>query len=124
MIRGITVGPGLNISGGTPASTYINNYNGMPGVGNMRYNPSSNNIEVFDGMNWQMLQTTYASVELDSETRSLLEWARTRRAREHEMERLVRDYPALADAKDAVDRAQEQLEVLAVLARDDKLNAR
>lgn len=123
MIRGITVGPGLNISGGTPSTTYINNYNGMPGVGNMRYNPSSNNIEVFDGMNWQMLQTTYASVELDSETRSLLEWARNRRAREQEMERMVRDYPALADAKEAVDRAQEQLEMLAVLARDDKLNA-
>ena len=124
MIRGITPGAGLTITGGSPSSTYINNYNGMPGVGNMRYNPSTNNIEVFDGMNWQMLQSTYASIELDAETRSLLEWARARRAREQEIERLVRDYPALADAKDAVDRAQEQLEVLAVLARDDKLNAR
>ena len=124
MIRGITAGPGLNISGGTPSTTYINNYSGMPGVGNMRYNPSSNNIEVFDGMNWQSLQTSYASIDLDVETRSLLDWARARRAREQEMERLVRDYPALADAKAAVDQAQEQLEVLAVLARDDKLNAR
>ena len=123
MIRGITAGPGLNISGGTSGTTYINNYNGMPGVGNMRYNPSSNNIEVFDGMNWQLLQTSYASIELDSETRGLLEWARARRAREQEMERMVRDYPALADAKEAVDRAQEQLEMLATLARDDKLNA-
>lgn len=123
MIRGITVGPGLNISGGSPGGTHINNYNGMPGVGNMRYNPSSSNIEVFDGMNWQVLQTTYASVELDSDTRSLLEWARTRRARDQEMERMVRDYPALADAKEAVDRAQEQLEMMAALARDDKLNA-
>lgn len=124
MIRSITTGPGLTVSGGSPPATYINNYSGMPGVGNMRYNPSSNNIEVFDGMNWQAMQSSYASIDLDAEVRSLLDWARARRNREYEMERLARDYPALADAKAAVDQAQEQLEVLAALARDDKLNAR
>ena len=39
----------------TTSSTYINGYSGLQGVGNMRYNTSSQSMEVFDGNNWIML---------------------------------------------------------------------
>jgi hypothetical protein len=62
-------------------------------------------------------------IDLNPETQSLLAWARKKRDQEQELERLVQNYPALADARENLERAQEQLDMLATLARDDKLNA-
>ena len=45
MIKSIhSSSPFLTVSGGNPGSTYIGNYSNAPGVGNMRYNPSNQNI--------------------------------------------------------------------------------
>ena len=46
MIKGInTGGRYMQVDGGSPSTTYINNYGSNPGVGNMRYNPSSRSEE-------------------------------------------------------------------------------
>jgi hypothetical protein len=44
----------VQVSGGA-ASTYVNGYSGAQGIGNMRYNTSSQRMEVFDGSSWVML---------------------------------------------------------------------
>ena len=64
----------VQVSGGG-ASTYVNNYSGSQGVGNMRYNTSMQCMEVFDGQNWQKINMATASVGLNHEAESLLDWA-------------------------------------------------
>ena len=48
--------PSVVISGST-GSTYVNGYAGAQGVGNMRYNTTSQKTEVFDGTTWITLNT-------------------------------------------------------------------
>lgn len=122
MIKNVYGGSYVTVSGGS-GSTYVNGYNGAQGVGNMRYNTTMQKIEVYDGNNWIQMQMPDVMIDLNPEAQSLLAWARKKRDQEQELERLVQNYPALADARENLERAQEQLDMLAALARDDKLNA-
>ncbi len=119
MIKGISAGRYITISGGSPGSTYINNYNGQPGVGNMRYNPSTQNVEVFDGNSWQTLMTSYAQVELDQEAQMLLNWAREEKNRQLQRESRIRSNPALRKAYEAIQRAEENFDILDRIVGDD-----
>ena len=119
MIRSIhTNSPFLNVSGGNPPSTYISHGSG-PGIGNMRYNPNSQNVEVFDGNLWVILQTTGAYISLDSEAISLLEWARKKRNEELEMERLAETSPTIKDLSNQIKDKQEQIRIVQTLLKEE-----
>jgi len=112
MIKNISPsGRYIQVSGGN-ASTYINGYSGAQGVGNMRFNTSNQNMEVFDGSNWIMLNMDYASVGLSGEAESLLDWARKKRDEEMEIQALAQTNPAVKNALEAVERAKEQLKII------------
>ena len=96
MIKGINQGGRyISVTGGMPGSNYINNYSGAQGIGNMRFNTSTQNVEVWDGNNWMTLQTSYATVQLDSEATSLLDWAKEKRDEEWKMQELIKTNPAV-----------------------------
>lgn len=107
----------MQVSGGS-TSTYINNYSGSQGVGNMRYNTSSQRMEVFDGNNWTQLNMGSVSVGLNSEAESLLDWARKKRDEELAWESLAKENQAVKIALENLNKAKEQLEVTAKLARE------
>ena len=107
----------VQVSGGT-ASTYINNYSGSQGVGNMRYNTSSQRMEVFDGNNWQMINMGSASVGLNPEAESLLDWAKKKRDQEDEWYKLASSNEAVRIALEQLEQAQTRLELTTHLARD------
>ncbi len=107
----------VQVSGGT-ASTYINNYSGSQGVGNMRYNTSNQRMEVFDGNNWQMLNMGTASVGLNAEAESLLDWARKKRDQEDEWYKLASSNEAVRIALEQLEQAKTRLELTAILARE------
>ncbi len=107
----------VQVSGGT-ASTYVNGYSGSQGVGNMRYNTSSQRMEVFDGTNWVQLNLGSASVGLNSEAESLLDWARDKRNEELMWQSLAKDNQAVKIALDNLEKAKQQLKITATLARD------
>lgn len=100
------------------SSTYINGYSGLQGVGNMRYNTSSQNMEVFDGNNWVQLNMGYASVGLNSEAESLLDWARKKRDEELAWESMATKNAAVRIALNNLEEAKRQLDITAKLARD------
>jgi hypothetical protein len=113
MIKGVnTSGRYLAVQGGQPSSTYVNSFNGAQGVGNIRYNTSNQVIEVFDGSNWQVLSTSYATIELTPDTESLLEWARLERTKQRVREERIQSNPALQKAYEAVVRAEEKFHLL------------
>jgi dipeptidase len=118
MIKGITQsGRYTTVSNGN-ASTYVNGYSGAQGVGNMRFNTSNQSMEVFDGSNWIMLNMSYASVGLTPEAESLLDWARQKRDEELAWEQLAKENQAVKIALENLNKARQQLDVTAKLARE------
>jgi len=116
MLKDITAsGRYVTVTSGA-SSTYINGYSGLQGVGNMRYNTSNQNIEVFDGNQWIQLNMGYASVGLNGEAESLLDWARKKRDEELEIQVLAEKHPAVKAALEAVERAKEQLKLIKELS--------
>ncbi len=107
----------VQVSGGN-SSTYVNGYSGSQGVGNMRYNTSNQNMEVFDGNSWIQLNMGSVSVGLNGEAESLLDWARKKRDEEMAWESLAKDNQAVKIALDNLEKAKQQLKITATLARD------
>lgn len=118
MIRGITAGQFLTVSGGN-VSSHISTYSSNPGIGNMRYNTNTQNMEVYDGVNWQVLATSYANVELTGEAQSLLIWAREERANQLKRQHLIKDNPALQKAYEAIKRAEANFDILEKFVEND-----
>lgn len=107
----------VQISGGS-SSTYVNGYSGLQGVGNMRYNTSNQNMEVFDGNNWIQLNMGIASIGLNGEAESLLDWAREKRNEEIAWKSLANENKAVKIALDNLEEARRQLDITAKLARE------
>ena len=107
----------VQVSGGA-ASTYVNGYSGLQGVGNMRYNTTNQNMEVFDGNNWIQLAMGYSSVGLTGEAESLLDWARKKRDEELAWQSLASKNVAVKIALDNLEEAKRQLDITAKLARE------
>lgn len=105
------------VAGGT-SSTYVNSYSGAIGTGNMRYNTSNQNIEVYDGSSWITLNMGSASVGLTAEAESLLDWARQRRDEELVWQSLALENEAVRIALENLENAKRQLDITAKLARN------
>ena len=122
MIKSIhSSSPFLTVSGGNPGSTYIGNYStNAPGVGNMRYNPNSQNIEVYDGSTWIILSAHHTNINLSDEAVSLLEWARKKRDEDLERERLAQTNPAIKDLTNQINEKQEQIRIVQALLKQEE----
>jgi dipeptidase len=118
MIKGITQsGRYVQVSSGT-SSTYVNGYSGAQGIGNMRYNTTNQQIEVFDGNNWIMLNMGIASIGLTGEAESLLDWARKKQTEEMAWQSLAKENQAVKIALDNLEQARRQVDITAKLARE------
>ena len=120
MIKSIhSSSPFLTVSGGNPGSTYIGNYSNAPGVGNMRYNPNSQNIEVYDGSTWIILSAHHTNINLSDEAVSLLQWARKKRDEELEIERLAQTSPIIKDLVSQIKDKEEQIKIVQTLIKEE-----
>lgn len=81
----------------------------------MRYNGSSQNIEVFDGNSWLIMNSSYPTVELSPHVQAVVAWAQTKMAEESRLRELAAKHPTVADALEAVKRAEEQVQIAAAL---------
>jgi hypothetical protein len=118
MIKSIhSSSPFITVSGGNPGSTYIGNYSNAAGVGNMRYNPNSQNIEVYDGNTWIILSAHHANINLNTEAVSLLEWARKKRDEELDRERLAQTSPIIKDLVNQINDKEEQIKMVITLIK-------
>ena len=119
MIKGINSGGRyITVTGGSPATTYVNNYSGQ-GVGNMRYNTSSQQMEVYDGSTWQMLTMNYATVDLTFDAQQALDWVQQQRAKELKRTELIKKNPALQKAYEAIQRAEANFDILEKFVEND-----
>lgn len=102
MIKGInSSGKYINVSCGSSSGPYISP--GSAGAGMIRWNPNMNQLEVNDGNSWLPFTMNYATVELNSDAESLLDWARQKRQEEQRLQEMIEKYPGLKKAKENFD---------------------
>lgn len=108
MIKGINQNSRhIIVTGGTTSMPYINNYNssnnsvgGQSFTGQLRYNSSNQNLEVFDGNMWQQMMGTYSSIGLTAEAESAIDWARKKMLEEIQLKSLMEKHPGLKELHD------------------------
>jgi hypothetical protein len=101
MIKTINTGKGIKVN-----QTYTSDIifsPGASGAGHVRWNPNMNCLEINDGVIWRQVNWNYPTIELDTETQEILEWARNKMAQEREVEKLAQEYPAVAEIKEKMD---------------------
>lgn len=118
MIKAINTGAGLTVNNSYNSwPTFYNSpmSNGNTLIGQVRYNGSSQNLEVFDGVSWLIMTSTYPIIELAPHVQAVVAWAQKKMAEEDRLKELAEDNPTLKDALDALQRAQEQVKIVATL---------
>jgi hypothetical protein len=123
MIKGLMGSKGVNVVGGNNSLQYINQNTNNPMQGMVRV--WGTDLQVFDGSMWQSIQSSYATVELDAETQSMLQWIRKKQDEEREIEALSQDHPAVRIAKEnlnkvkaEMERAEQQLKATVILSKE------
>jgi len=115
---------GINIAGGTGMSSrmksfYITADPEQPMQGVLRI--MGTHTEVFNGYAWEQVMPQLISIELDQDTKVLLEWAKRKMAEEDRIKMLAMKHPALADAMQSRDKADDVVKILVALCETEKL---
>ena len=115
---------GIAVNGGNTSLPYVGPNTSNPMTGMLRIN--NTDLEVFNGTAWQVINTSYATAELDTETIMLLEWARKKKREEELLSTYSHDHPAVKIAKQnlnkiklEVRRLEEQLKITEILSQDE-----
>jgi hypothetical protein len=111
MIRNITGGMGITVSGSVYNAPYIDTTRASAGI--VRY--VGGNLEVYDGSSWLPLQSSYPQVELDGVTQEAIQWTRRQMEEEKRMLELAKTHPTVADALAAREQADEAVRIAVAL---------
>jgi hypothetical protein len=103
----IVGGPGPGIAVLPGSKPYITN------TGVVRWNGSTQNLEVMNGNNWDVLYEPVTTIEFDLETKMLLGWVKQRILEEKRIAEYCEKHPGLKDVK-------EKYEVMLALVRQEK----
>lgn len=113
MINNIMPGAGINIIGSGTGMPWIDMSRFSAGM--IRFN---NGFEIYDGSNWVRMEGAYPTVELDAGAQAAIRWVNEKMAEEKRLEELAKTNPALQDALAAVQRAEEQVKIVAALVQE------
>lgn len=117
MIKGIMGSQGVIVNGGNTSLPYVGPNPSNPMTGMLRVH--NTDIEVFNGSMWQQLSTSYATVELDAHSQSLLKWVEAQRTIAFKRMEAVERNPQLAKAFEAIARAEANFDILAKFVEHD-----
>ena len=97
MIDYVIGGEYLNVISNKGAQPYINMSSNQPMIGAMSYDPSSQQMKVYDGSNWLTIGGGQATVNLSSNAISILKWAEKKMFEEQELQALCEKHPTIND---------------------------
>lgn len=129
MIKGLAGSQGVIVNGGNTSLPYVNQNSTNPMQGMVRV--WGTDLQVFDGTNWSTIPSSYATIELDSETRNLLDYVREQRKEELQLKALIsgHTHPAVKIAQEnlnkvmeELDRAKQQLKATVILSKEYENN--
>ena len=118
MIKNINTGNGLQVNNGY--NTWPQFYNSIQNTGNsligsVRYNGSSQNLEVYDGNSWMIVSASYPTIELAPHVQAVVTWAQIKMAEEAKLKELAAKHPTVADAVEDLRLAEERVRIVAAL---------
>lgn len=115
---------GIAVEGGDTSVPYVSQSTVNPLTGMIRV--WGTDMQVFDGTAWLRMNTSYATVELDTESKNLLEWTKKKKSEDEALISLPSDHPAvkaakenLIKAKQEVKRLEEQLRITEILIHEE-----
>lgn len=108
MISNLNGTAGVMITGGT-STPWIDM--SQPSAGMVRYNGTSQNMEVYNGVSW-MAMGSYPTIQLDAHVQEILHWAEKKMREELELEKRMEQHPGLRDA-------YEKFKVMDVLTQEN-----
>jgi len=112
----IHTGPWLRVESGNSYTPYFNMNSNNPAVGQVRYNGSNQNLEVFDGSIWQNLTSgSSACISMSNAAEEILVWAQKKMEQEQELESLMKRNPGLQDL-------HEKFELMRALCQNEEQN--
>jgi len=121
MIKGLMGTTGVTVAGGNTSLPYVGPNPSNPMTGMLRINNTE--MEVFNGSNWQMISTSYATVSLDQDVLDIVQWARKQRDKQFKREALIKDHPALTKAWEAIMRAEANFDILEKFVEHDDVDS-
>jgi hypothetical protein len=107
------------VDGGMPSSTYINTNSGYMNVGDMRFNPSQQRIEVYDGNHWVTLNSGHASVRLTSYAETVIDWAAKKMQEDMELEALSKSNATIADLVNQKKNLDDKIKMVQILIKEE-----
>ena len=113
MINNIIPGPGISVVGSGTGTPWIDM--NRPSAGMIRFN---NAFEVYDGNHWVRMAGSSPTVELDAGAQAAIRWVNEKREEEERIKELAKTNPALQDALEALQRAEEQVKIVAALVQE------
>lgn len=120
MIKSISGGNGIQIDSGYASFPYINQNTSNPLTGMLRIN--GNDMQVFDGSSWINIGGAYPSVSLNGPSYAAVQWAQQKMAEEEKLKALAERHPAVADAVNTINEANEKLRVIVALVEEENKN--
>ena len=124
MIKGLLGTGGVTVMGGNTSVPYINMNSETPMQGMIRV--WGTDIQVFNGSNWTVVPSSYATVQLDPTSQEIISWVKKKMVEEEFLLTLPSDNTAVKLAKQNINRikqelarAEEQLKITEILSQDE-----
>lgn len=115
MIDYVIGGEYLNVTSNKGALPYINMSSSQPMIGALSYDHNSQNMKVYDGNGWMTIGGGSATVNLNPNAISALQWVERKMREEQERNRLAETNPAIKDLLDQIKEKEEQLKMVMAL---------
>jgi dipeptidase len=116
MIKSVTSFSQHLYAAGGSSLPYVSSNISNPIQGMLRINGSE--MEVFDGSGWVKIYMSDANVGLSGPANSAIDWAIQKMEEEKEWEKLAESNQAVKIALEHLNKAREQLDITAKLARE------
>jgi hypothetical protein len=88
-------------------------------AGMVRYNGDNKKLEVYNGASWLQLGGNVASVGLNPDAEKAIDWVMERIDKERQWKQLAEDSKSVKLALENLNKAEEQLELIAILAKKE-----
>jgi len=115
MIDYVIGGEYLNVTSNKGAQPYINMSSSQPMIGALSYDHNSQQMKVYDGNSWMTIGGGSATVNLNPNAISALQWVERKMREEQERNRLAETNPAIKDLLDQIKEKEEQLKMVMTL---------
>ena len=91
-------------------------------AGSVRFNPTTQNIEINDGYTWIQYQFP-VSIDLSTSAHNAIDWANQKMLREQEYAILASQCSSVQDALANLVKAQERLDIIVALTKKEESHA-